>query len=218
MTDTKVDGRVYFNKPVRALYCNVTEARKFKKNGKEVGDAKFDATFEFDAETLKPLMAKAIEVAKAKWPGRDLKELKFPFKKAEDQIARTLRKTPDKDVSMFTPNTFIMAARSKYVPALSYRDGKKVVDFTEANKALAKQKFYNGCYVLAAVTFVPYTGDEDDGVNAYLDIVMWDKDGPKIATKGASASEAFKGYLGTVSSEDPTGGAESSQLEDEISF
>jgi hypothetical protein len=88
------------------------------------------------------------------------------------------------------------------------------VEFTEANRGLANSKFYNGCYVVASLNFVPYEGDDDDGVTAYLDAVLWVKDGPKIG--GVSAAEAFKGYIGTVSGEDPTGGQ--STLDDEIPF
>lgn len=214
MADTQVDGRVTLTRPVRALFCNVMNARKFKRNGKEVGEAKFDATFVLTAEDIGALKDKAIEVAKAKWPGRDLKELKFPFKKAEKVAEK--QKAKGKDESIYTAGTFLMSARSKYEPVLSYLDGKKVVEFTEANRGLAKQKFYNGCFVVPQVNFVPYTGDEDDGVNAYLDQVLWIKDGPKIG--GVSAAEAFKGYVGSVSAEDPTGGGEGNGVDDEIEF
>lgn len=207
--ENKVDGRVALIKPVRALFCNVMTARKFKKNGKEVGEAKYDATLVLDADDIKAVKDKAIAVAKAKWPSRDLKELKFPFKKAETVAAK--QKARNKDVSIYTDGTFILSARSKYEPQLSYLDGKNVVEFTEANRALAKSKFYNGCYVVAQLNFVPYEGDDDDGVTAYLDQVLWVKDGPKIG--GVSASEAFKGYIGTVSGEDPTGG-EDNTLDD----
>ena len=116
MSDTKVDGRVTMLAPVRALFCNVMEARKFKRNGREVGDAKHDATFVLTAEDIKALKDKAIEVAKAKWPGRDLKELKFPFKKAE-QAAEKAKKA-GKDDTIYTPGTFLLSARSKYAPSL----------------------------------------------------------------------------------------------------
>lgn len=212
MTDeTKVDGRIALLKPVRALFCNVLNARKFKKNGKEVGEAKYDATLVLDNDDVKAIKDKMLSVAKAKWPSRDLKELKFPIKKAETVAAKA--KAKNKDASIYTDGTFIMAARSKYEPQLSYLDGKKVVEFTEANRGLAKSKFYNGCYIVAQLNFVPYEGDEDDGVTAYLDAVLWVKDGPKIG--GVSAAEAFKGYVGTVSGEDPTGGQ---VLDDEIQF
>lgn len=214
MSDTEVDGRVTFTRPVRALFCNVMSARKFKRNGKEVGDAKYDATFVLTAEDIGALKDKAIEVAKAKWPGRDLKELKWPFKKAEKVAEKA--KAKGKDVTIYEAGTFIMPARSKYEPVLSYLDGKKVIEFTDANRGLAKQKFYNGCYVVAQVNLVPYAGDDDDGVTAYLDQVLWVKDGPKIG--GVSAAEAFKGYVGSVSAEDPTGGGEGNDIEDEIVF
>ncbi len=204
MSDERVDGRVALLKPVRALFCNVLNARKFKKNGKEVGDAKYDATLVLDADDVKALKDKMLAVAKAKWPSRDLKELKFPIKRAEQVAEKAKKKDPTKDTSIYTDGTFIMSARSKYEPQLSYLDGKKVVEFTEANRGLAKSKFYNGCYVVVSLNFVPYEGDDDDGVTAYLDAVLWVKDGPKIG--GVSAAEAFKGYIGTVSGEDPTGG------------
>lgn len=215
MADNAVDGRIAMLRPVRALFCNVLNARKFKKNGKEVGEEKFDATFVLMADDLKDIKDKAIAVARAKWPGRDLKELKFPFKQAEKQAEKAKSRKPGADVSIYTPGTFIMAARSKYGPQLCYLDGKKVVEFSEANRALAKSKFYNGCWVVPQLNFVPYTGDTDDGVTAYLDAMLWVKDGERIG--GVSAAEAFKGYVGTVSGEDPTGGM-SELVDDEIEF
>lgn len=209
----KADGRIAMLKPVRALFCNVLNARKFVKNGKEVGDAKHDATFVLDADDIKALKDKAIEVAKAKWPGRDLKELKFPFTKAETAAEKA--KAKGKDASIYTAGTFLISGRSKYPPQLSVLEGKKVVEFNEQNRGLAKSKFYNGCYVVPQFNFVPYTGDDKDGVTAYLDALLWIKDGPKIG--GVSASEAFKGYVGSVSGEDPTGGS-ASELDDDIPF
>jgi len=43
-------------------------------------------------------------------------------------------------------------------------------------------------------------------VTAYLNMVCVTEKGPKLAGGGQSASEVFKGYIGTTSQEDPTGG------------
>jgi hypothetical protein len=225
MTEGKVDGRISFLKETRALFCNVLQARKFKKNGKEVGEAKYDATFVLDAAELTAIKDKAIEVAKARFPGRNLKELAWPFKsrnqmveaagKAAGKKGKSIEDAKQKAAELYEEGKFFLKASSKYEPQLSYLDGKKIVEFTDTNRGLAKQKFYNGCYVVAQVNFVAYEGDEDDGVTAYLDQVLWIKDGPKIG--GVSAAEAFKGYIGSVSGEDPTGG-QGADLDDEIPF
>lgn len=204
MSTTQIDGRVALNKPVRAIFCNVLEARKFKRNGKEVGESKFDATFILDKDDTKLLVAKAREVATAKWPGKDMKEIKFPFKTAEKMRADATAKS--KDPEIYPAGTFIMAARSQYAPALARFVNKIPTSFGAADATEAKQKFYNGCWVVPKVNFVAYTGDDGKlGITAYLDALLWIKDGERIGGT-VDPKEAFKGYVGTVSDIDPTGG------------
>jgi hypothetical protein len=66
------------------IFPNLFVAKKFKRDGVEVGKAKYGASFLFEegSEELANLKAKAVAVARAKWGDDvDLKGLKFPFTK-----------------------------------------------------------------------------------------------------------------------------------------
>jgi hypothetical protein len=206
-----VDGRVTLTAPVRMPFANLVEPKAIGEKGKAKGDPKYSASFilEPDSGDLKVLKAKAAEVAKARWPGRDLKELKFPFTTGEKKIEREKKRaerkgTTARDQSFFAGKV-ILDARSKYQPQLAVIVGGKVEAVED--KSIQKQKFYQGCYVVPRINLVPYDGQADDGVGnpdgvtAYLDAVLFIKDGPKIG--GASAAEIFKGYAGQVTAEGP---------------
>jgi hypothetical protein len=218
MTDSaKAEGRYVFTAPVRMPFGNLIVPVPVGRKGKAKGGPKYSGTFllEPDSADLKALKAKAAEVARARWPGRDLKELKFPFTNGEKRAEKA--KAVGKDGSFFN-GTVVLDARSKFEPRLAVLEGKKVRDLEGAQRALeGKTKFYNGCYVVPQVNFVAYDGQAEDGVGnpdgvtAYLDAVLWDKDGPRIG--GSSAAETFKAYAGTVSGESAVEGAD-----DEISF
>lgn len=212
MTNPKIDGRVAFTKPVRAIFCNVLTARKFKDKGKEKGEAKFDATFILDQADYTAVVQKAVAVAKIKWPGRDIKELRFPFKKAAQSQEKA--KAKGKDPSIYPDGTYVMTARSQYAPALSRFVSSTPKSFGAQDADEAKAKFYNGCWVVPCINFVPYEGDDKDGISAYLDAALWIKDGEKIGG-GGDPAQTFSAYVGTVSAESPTGGGD---LDDEIPF
>ena len=58
-------------------------------------------------------------------------------------------------------------------------------------------------------------GDKAPGVSLYFNGVLFWADGPKLGGSRPSAAEMFKGVVGSISSEDPTGGAHDS-LDDEL--
>ncbi len=218
MTDNaKAEGRYVLTAPVRMPFQNLITPVPVGRKGKAKGEPKYSGTFLLDANgaDLKALKAKAAEVARARWPGRDLKELKFPFTAGDKRAEKS--KAAGKDGSFFA-GTVVLDARSKYEPRLSILEGKKVRDLEGTQRAVeGKAKFYNGCYVVPQVNFVPYDGQAEDGVGnpdgvtAYLDAVLWVKDGPRIG--GAIGAEVFKAYAGTVSGESATEGAD-----DDIAF
>lgn len=216
MSTEKVDGRYTCTAAVRMPFQNLITPQPVGKKGKAKGDPKYSGTFLLapDSADLKALKAKAVEVARARWPGRDLKELKFPFSNGDKRAEKA--KAAGKDGSFFT-GMAVLDARSKYEPRLAILSGKAVRDLEGAQRAAeGKQKFYNGCYVVPQVNFVPYDGQAEDGVGnpdgvtAYLDAVLWVKDGPRIG--GASGAEVFKAYAGTVSGESATEGAEDDEI------
>lgn len=208
----KADGRYTFAAPVRMPFGNLITAVPVGQKGKAKGDPKFSGTFllTLDSADLKAAKAKAAEVARARWPGRDLKELKFPFSDGEKRAEKSAKK--GKDGSMFK-GFVVLDARSKYPPQLAVLENGKVTSLEGAQRDIVgKQKFYNGCYVVPAVNFVPYDGQAEDGVGnpdgvtAYLDMVLWYKDGERVG--GGNAAEVFRGFAGNVTNEDPIGNDE----------
>lgn len=219
-----VDGRITTANKVRAIFCNVVAGRKFLEKGKEVGDTRYDATVVLDKAEFEHLVAKAKEVARAQWPTRDLKELKFPFtsktKAVEDAGGRAAKKNKDVEAAkaslaaLIPDGCFVFKASSKYEPQISVLSGGKIVEVPSANRAVVGKQFYNGCHIALALNFVAYVGKklaDPDGVTAYLDAAIWLADGERIG--GVNQAERFKGYAGKATAEDPT-----ENLDDEIAF
>lgn len=216
MSEGKVEGRFSPSKEVRMVFPNLYEAKAVVKNGKARGEPKFSARFLVaDATDIAAIKAKAVEVARAKWPGVDLKTLKFPFSDGNKEAEKSA--AAKKDGSFFKGH-LVVGSRSKYQPRLSLYQGpsKTPQELDGPALAAAKNKFYGGAWVLPQWNLVAYDAVGEDGkpgVTAYLDQLMWIKDGDRIGA--ASAAEAFKHYQGSVSKEDPTGGT---ALDDEIPF
>lgn len=207
---TKADLSFTFNEPVRGAYMNIFDAKAFKKNGKEVGDPKFGLTLmmEPDYSALPALKAKIAEAAKSKWPSRPMSELKFPLSSGDKAAERAIAKGKNRD---FMKGKIVLTARSKYAPTLAVLEGGRIITLeSDALKAKYKSKFYSGSFVAASVNFVPYEADDgDDGVTAYLQSLLWVKDGERIG--GRDQAEVFKAYQGTTTAENPL-------ADDEIPF
>lgn len=216
MSETK-EGTVNLTAPVILTFPNLDEARAVKnKAGKASGEPKFSVNLEFDADSadLTALKAEAVKVAKAKWPGVDLKTLKFPFTSGTQLADKAQAKGKDRE---FSRDKAVLTARSKFQPRLSVVKGGAAVDIDGDDKALVKKLFYSGCQVLAQVNFQAYDAVNDDGkdgVTAYINMVLSLNKGTRL-TGGQSAAEVFKGYIGTATDEDPTAG---DGLDDEIPF
>jgi hypothetical protein len=216
MSEAK-EGTVSLTKPVTLTFPNLDEARAVKnKAGKASGDPKFSVNLEFDADStdLADLKAEAVKVARAKWPGVDVKTLKFPFTSGTTLADKAKDKGKDRE---FSRGKAVLTARSKYQPRLSTVKGGAAVDIDGDDKSLVKKLFYSGCQVLAQVNFQAYDAvneDGKDGVTAYINMVMSLNKGTRL-TGGASAAEVFKSYIGTATDEDPTAGED---LDDEIPF
>lgn len=211
----KQDTSVSLTKPVILDHPNLFEARAIGPKGREQGKPKYSANFIFPADhpDLKGLVAKAKEVAQARWPGRELASLKFPFSKGEKLAEKA--KAKGKDGEYLRGNT-VISSRSQYEPRLSVIENKKLIELEGPARVAAKSKFYRGVEVLAQFNFVAYegVGENPDGVTAYLNMICSLNQGKRMAG-GQSAAEVFKGYAGVVSQEDPTAGSED---DDEIPF
>lgn len=216
-TQDQEAGLFSFTEPQRLTFPNVMEAKRVKRNGKETGDPKYSANFEFlpDSEDFKAAQAKAIAVARAARPGVDLKELAFPFTSGDKLADKAKANKKDREWSR---GRIVLTARSKFEPGLAILEGGQLVDYEGERRPMAKSAFYTGVEVLAQVNFQYYDAVDDNGkagVTAYLNKVVSLKRGPKL-TSGASAAETFKGYVGLTSDEsvlDTAGGDE-----DQIAF
>lgn len=219
-----------FNTTTPAIMAHpaLIEAKKFKdRQGRETGEPKHSVSIVLDTEhpDLKGLKTLAAQVARAKWSDKPMTDIKFPFadgtKLADKYIERRKAKGKDDDgKGEFQRGKVVLKTASKFRPALSVLDGKKPIDLVDdALVAKHRNKFYFGALGLYQVNFVAYDaikeGDKD-GVTCYINMVLSTGKGERL-TGGASASEAFKGYVGTVSAEDPTAGG-LGDLDDEIPF
>lgn len=210
----EADGRVVFTQPARMVFAALDKPKRFKKNGKESGEAKYSATFLLHEDDVKGLKERAADVARGKWPGRKLSELKFPFTEGDKEADKAASKEKDGE---FFRGCWVLRASSKFPPLLSKLENGKVVNYEGEDRiAILKPSLYSGCYAYAQVNFVAYdaVGENGrDGVTAYLDMVLRAKDGDRIG--GADPATAFRGVVGQHTDENPLGNEEDN---DEIPF
>lgn len=239
-TEANKDAGLFdINEPTVSTFPNLLEPKAVKRNGKDTGEPKYSLNIEIDPERqpalAQAIKAKALEIARAKWPGRDFaKEASKTYKDQDGTVQKKLptfvfpwssgneladnAKARNKDRE-FSRGKLVLTARSKFQPRLSAIVGGKLVEFEGDAAKAAKQYFYSGVEVLAQINFQAYDGVGEtgaDGVTAYLQQVLSTNKGKKLAGGGPSAAEVFSGYLGSISNVDPTAGV--SDLDDEIPF
>jgi hypothetical protein len=197
------------------VFPDLFEAKAFMRNGKPQGEPKFGGTFLIPLDStltdtqgnviidVAGLKAVAVKVADAKWPGRNLGELNFPFKDGDKEAARVgaaRAAAGKKGDSDFYKGNLVLKTSSKFQPA--------VLGGAEKQPIIDPSKIYSGVIVTAEVNFVTYNKinpDAKDGVTAYLNSVLVIRDGSRIA--GRDASQSFSGIGGGSSNYDPTAGA-----------
>lgn len=222
-TETKSEGTAFTFSELqghRTPFHQLIHAAKIGRKGQEKGDPKFSLTLLIpeDHFDLKNLKAKMAALARETWPGRDLKELKFPLEagaKAQEKATKN-----GKDGAMYAGMVVFKATSGQERPVtLAVREGGKIIELIGAQREIVgKQTFYWGCYVSASVWLSTYKSEEEggigahSGVKAYLTSVCWLRDGPRIG--GMNVAETFKAYAGTVSAESALEGAS----DDEILF
>jgi hypothetical protein len=229
VTQAKQEQVLYtFRTAVRAAFANVITAKAYKKNGKEVGDPKYDMTVlvEPDSADLVALKDLCISMAKQNNPGKKLVarrltqeelddggviEVNMPWSDGTKQADKA--KTPDaagktKDRE-FMRGKQVIKMSSKYAPALSGIENGKVISYTnpETRGTLANI-FYSGAWVAPLVALHYYKAEEGKpgGVSLWLNAVCFVKHDAKLAGVNVNAAEVFAHYAGTVSAEDPTTG------------
>ena len=197
-------------KEVKTLFVSTTEPAVLVFSTVTDGKSKFsdepsyDVIVEFapDSADLKNIRTQAAGLASENWPGIDLKPLQKFWKagKAKDG-------TPTGKI--------ICTARSDYQPTLSVLENGKLRELTSPVDLKQYRKwFFGGAEVLVGITLRPYEVKGDKGISAKLGMVLSVK--PSASGGGRDAAEVFKGYVGTVSTEDP--GGFSADLDDEIPF
>jgi hypothetical protein len=158
-----------------------------------------------------------IAVAKAKWPGRDVIAdfksgvLRLPFSLGNANIAKQNKKLTDagKEVTSkgdYQKDSYVLKVSSKHPPALSVWEGKKFSPILEGPaRENARAKFYFGVDVLAEVNFAAYEKGDNVGVSAYVNSLASLNKGKRLGGP-RDPNEAFSGYAGHASGEDPTAG------------
>lgn len=237
MSDDNSGIYTCLSKPVPTVYLNLLKPRAFGAKGKERGDPKYSANFYFDPEDgqITDMKAIAVTVAKAHFGNNvDLKSLAWPWKSGNKVADRSLEKKRNKDanaepspVDEAARGKYVIAARSKFRPQLSYLDpnSRRIIqleDEAAITKAL-KTYFYFGVETLPQFKFQAYDALKDgdpNGVNVFLNQVFSTGKGTKLGGDGAgsNAAETFSGYVGGLSAEDPTGGQSNDPLGDDIPF
>ncbi len=194
-------GLVVTKSEFRILYPNLFEARAFIKDGKPQGEPKFGVVMLFPPDGIEDLKAAAKAVAHAKWPGRDLKELSFPFKSGDAQAAK--REAAGKDGS-FYKGVVVVKASSKFQPGVADENKKEILD---------PKRVYSGAYGYAELNFVAGNGvaGGKDYVTAYVNHLMVSRNGDRIATR--TAEDVFSGIASTHTTVDV-----GASLDDEIPF
>lgn len=220
-------------------YANIIQPKAFQKKGQAKGDPKYSALFIIDPENpdLKRLQAAVVAELKAKYPGKTVRarrlteeemnagtfvEVSVPWRSGDKEADRLKAKNNgDDSKGTIYRGKVLLKASSKYQPALSAIEGGKVVDFeTDEAKAKAAKFFYSGALLVPSFRFNPFDGDDGKpgGMSLYLNAVLFAKHGTRIGGRQVNAAEAFKGYIGTISQEDPMGGKPADDLDDEIPF
>ena len=219
----------------RVSYADILEPRSFQKKGQAKGDPRYSGTFLIEPNDPDFLKLKnevtALLQANNK-TGKKLKigrlteeqekanthvEIQVPWKSGDKEADRM--KAAGKDGEVFR-GLILLKASSKYQPALAALDNGKLLEFaTPESIAAAKKYFYSGAYLVPSVGLHYYKGDagKPDGVSRYLNAVMFAKHGPRLGGRSVNAAETFKGYIGSIKDEDPTGGA-NEELNDEEGF
>jgi len=215
--ETKKDpnhGVVKFG-PVPGVYLNLFQAKAVSINGKTSGEPKYSGDFLLTpgSDDYKAISAKAFEVAKERWPGRDLKELQFAWSNGDKLAAKAELKGKKRD---FYKGFTVLKARTQYEPQVSVVEGGSIVDYAGEKRALASKHFKGGQLVFVEVKFVAYdgVGNNPDGVTAYLNaVVATGRKGVEVPVGGQTSAEKFSGYIGLLSEEDPTAGSDPTQDE-----
>lgn len=211
MVDTKNDGGMFYDMKVAAQfmqYGGLTEKKGYKGNDT---NAKYGAEFILapDHPDLAPMKEIAKQVARAEWGDNvDVNTIEWPFKSGNKLSEKRVAKGKAGDLYA---GKVIMRPRSLFAVELVWSENGafvKTASDTEFAKLHVNTRFYPGVLASGSFKFQAMEIDGAEGtrklVVCYLNKVFSTGKGERVG--GRSAEEAFKGYLGRASAEDPTKG------------
>lgn len=199
------------SRPTLVSFPNLIKARKVKINGKETGKEKFSINFEFPADhpDLPHIKALLIRVAKEAWGS--IEGVHFPISSGEAAADKAKKDGKEREWSR---GRAVLVSRSDFAPKLGAILNKQLVAFVGDDRSRAEPYFYTGVEAGGTISVQAQTTEQGKFVVAYLNEVVSLNKGDRLTGGGSvEQNDTFKGYVGLVSAEDPTGGA---GLDDEI--
>jgi hypothetical protein len=205
----------------------IIEPKYVEKDGKQVIDP---------ASDFGRLQIEVVRMLKAKHPGKKLVigrrmtqeeldsgnavEVKVPWAKGETLYAKQEDASKKAEMAKTYAGKFVLKGSSKYRPAIDALEPGtgKLLAFTNSDESVIKTQaakfFYSGAWFLPTFSLNYYDGDEGKpgGVSLYLNALLFCKHGERLGGRQHNPAEAYKGYIGKISQEDPTAGAEVEEL------
>jgi hypothetical protein len=195
---------------VLTSFPNVIEKTRVRRAGKETGEPKYSANFEFEpnSEDLKRIKAAIVAVLREAVPGVDLNQIgpvyKIPLENG-DRLADKAKEKADKEKTTkmreWSRGKAVLTARTTTELELSAIVNGQYREFPD--RKLAKPFFYTGVFCGAEVLFKYYDAVDDNGkpgVTCYLQKIISLNKGTKL-TAGTSGADVFKHYVGIQSNE-----------------
>lgn len=230
-TKTTQDTRYVFEQPARLLWPSLFEPKQYaaKPGQAAKGEPKYEANFLIPNDSPDIIGIKKIlsKLRDTNWPGRPyflntqegvkITNIKLPYRDGDEVADEAKAKKKNME---FARGHILLKAKTLRPPALAYilADGRWVDLETEEAKVAAKGKFYSGSFVKAILNFATYVQDGTHGFTCYFNQVGSFNSGDRIggapSANSAFGSNTFKGYVGSVSTDDPTAPGASENLDD----
>ena len=189
-----------------------------KRGNRQMRDAGYEVSLLLDEDHPDLPGIKAAIVAAATGKAEIGAKYQQPIKRgsvmADKNATKRKALTPPKAPSQeYLRDKIVLVARSKFPVALGIFQKGGIVNLdTDALKALHSKKFFAGAEALIQVRFAWYDPSPlvpAGGVNAFLQTALATGRGkPFPGTGERSVAEAFKGYAGHLSNEDPLAGTD----------
>jgi len=196
------------------------ELVEMKKLMTEVARAKWGTAYQFDPKSSQLRAVKTSAEGKKVWD-LGIEPVRLPLHLGEiladkRKAKRQKNNRPEDEQGKILRGKVVLKTTSIYRPKLGFlaNGGLTELESDDSVKVNAS-KFYNGAEALAVFNFKAVGMDGKQYVTAYLQSVVVNGKGKRIAG-GQSLADQFKGYVGKPSMEDPIGHDE--PVDDEIPY